>query len=187
VSKHFKFSALCLLILSLGLWFVYRKIARRINEGRGGQVHTPTVLPQQDKERISYDEKTHTLEIQTATKDGKTKTVKEYARNPVVEIRKNGSVVVQRHLTGFENEPFLGVGYADTGRFFVGDNLLHLSRFDVVGAVAFTTNHRFTCVQPFVGVGYNLYHNTSVNLVVNPLSGLSVKGIEIGGFVSIKI
>ena len=42
-------------------------------------------LPVNDKEEVSFNEKTHTITVQT-TKGA----VKEYAKNPTVEIRKDG-------------------------------------------------------------------------------------------------
>lgn len=140
------------------------------------------VLPSNDKERITFNEKTHTLTIQTATK-----TVKEYARNPDIQIRKDGSVFLQRHLTGFEKEPFIGIGYSDTWRDYVGANVFHISRFDLIGAIGFAPSHQYVALKPYIGVGWNFWSHTSINLVVNPLSGLSVKGVEIGGFVSVRL
>ena len=140
------------------------------------------VLPVNDKERIVFNETHHEVTIQTQKS-----VVKEYAKNPVVTISKTGSVVVTRHLAGFEIEPFLGGGYADTGRLFVGANCFHLSRFDLIGAVGWTADNRYSSLQPFVGLGYNFWNNTSINGVINPLSVTGTKGLEIGVMISVRL
>jgi hypothetical protein len=180
LSRHFKISVGLLALLSLLLFGLYRYVAMRIKEVVPSR---PTsVLPKNDKELVSFNEKTHTLTVITAQK-----TVKEYAVNPVVELRQNGDVVIQRHLAGLSFDPFLGGGYADTGRLFFGANFLHLSRLNVGGAVGWTADNRYASVQPFLSIGYNVYSNTSINGTLAPLSIGSAKGIEIGGFVSVKL
>lgn len=181
MTKHFKISCATVLIMSLGLWFIYYRLAQQIKDSVPGLAHTSSVLPQNVKERIVYDEKTHMLTVQT-----KESSVKEYAKTPVVEITKNGEIKVIRHVAGFENEPFLGGGYADAGRIFIGTNYFHFSRFDLIGAIGWTPDVRYSAVQPFVGIGYNLYHNTSLNVSVNPIS-LAQQKVEIAGFVSIRL
>lgn len=165
VSKHFKISCVLLVIVSLGLWFVYHTIARRVGNMMG-LAHTTTVLPSKDKERVEFNEKTHMLTVQT-----KNKTITEYAKNPIVEIRKDGSVVVQRHLIGLENEPFMGIGLMLQGpRFFVGDNIFHLSRFDVQASIGVPFEKQTGFLRLYAGLGWNFYSNTSINVSVNPLA-----------------
>jgi hypothetical protein len=140
------------------------------------------VLPKQDKELISFNEKTHEVTVQTATK-----TIKEYANNPVVEIRKDGSVSVSRHLAGFENNLFIGAGYGDTGRILLGDNLAHFGRIDLGGAIAWSPDANAVAFKPVLTLGYNVWDNVSVGVGVNALSGLQTKGVDMIGFISVKL
>ncbi len=140
------------------------------------------VLPKNDKETVTFNEKTHLLTVVTSSV-----TIREYAKNPEVEIRKDGTVKVDRHLVGFENSLFLGAGYADTGRIFLGDNLLHFGRFDLMGAIGWTPDNQYPAIKAYAGVSYNLYSNTSVGVCLNPVSIAQSKGIEIGGFLSVRL
>ena len=140
------------------------------------------VLPKQDKELISFNEKTHEITIQTAVK-----TIKEYAKNPVVEIRKDGSVDVSRHLAGFENGWFIGGGYADTGRLFLGDNVFHVGRFDLMGTIGWTPDNRYSAVRAFAGVNYLVYSNTSIGIMFNPVTLAVNHKPELGVLVSVKL
>jgi hypothetical protein len=163
MSRHFKISLILTLIGSLGLLYLYHFMASNI-EARFPSKSKP--LPTQDKEIVSYNQKTHILTVQTATK-----TIKEYAKNPEVEIGKNGSVKVDRHLAGFENEPFMGAGLMLGGpRFFLGDNVFHLSRFDVQASVGIPFSKQTSFIRLYGGFGYNFYSNTSINVSVNPIA-----------------
>jgi hypothetical protein len=167
MSKHFKISCALILLGSLGLLYVYHRLAQRIKTVFPGlEKHTVAVLPSNDKEEVSFNEKTHEVSVVTATK-----TIKEYAKNPVVEIRKDGSVVVDRHLIGFENEPFMGAGLIlDGPRFFLGDNMFHLSRFDVQTSVGIPFNNQVGFLRLYGGFGYNFWSHTSINVAVNPIA-----------------
>ena len=183
LSKHFKISLGIIALAAIVLFVGYRYVSQRIM--RGGTTGTsparpPFVLPKNDKETVSFNEKTHVLTVVTATK-----TIKEYAKSPEVEIRKDGSAVVSRHLTGFENEPFIGFGYSDTGRVFLGDNICHVARLDLLLSVSWTPVNRVIAFKPYAGIGYNFYHNTSVNLAVNPTM-IITKVPDVAGFVSVR-
>jgi hypothetical protein len=167
MSNHFKISCAAILIGTVALLFVYHYLSQHVEQLIPGlRPRAATVLPLKDKELVSYNEKTHTLTVQTPNK-----TVTEYAKNPIVELRKNGDVVIGRHLAGFENEWFMGVGLVLSGpRFFVGDNLLHLSRFDVQASVGVPFEKQTGFIRLYAGLGWNFYSNTSLNLSVNPLA-----------------
>lgn len=183
MTNHFKISLGIVFIAAVALIGGYEYVLHRIDGKLPVFEHRAVpVLPKNDKETVSFNEKTHVLTVVTATK-----TVKEYAKSPEVEIRKDGSVMVSRHLTGFENEPFIGFGYSDTGRVFIGDNLFHFSRFDLVGAVSWTPSANAIAFKPYMGFGWNCYHNTSINLALNPLFTLQNRSIDISGFVSIRL
>lgn len=139
------------------------------------------VLPKNDKEEVAFNEKTHILTVVTSSH-----TLREYAANPEVEIRKDGTVKVDRHLAGFENSPFLGAGYADTGRILIGDNLLHFGRLDLSVSLGWTPDNRYPAVRGFVGIGYNVYSNTSINLGIDT-SVIVTKTPVIAGFISVRL
>jgi hypothetical protein len=139
------------------------------------------VLPSIDKERISFNEKTHTLTIQTQTK-----TIKEYANNPDIQIRKDNTIQINRHHAGFENSLFLGAGYSDTGRILLGDNFFHFSRFDIMGAVGWTPDSRYSAFKVYTGVSYLAYSSTAVGLGVDPVSLVTGKPLLIG-FVLVRL
>ena len=141
---------------------------------------TPAVLPPGVTEKVTYNEKTHTLTVVTPTK-----TVTEYAKNPDVQLRKGGDVVINRHLTGFEQDFFLGVGYSDCGRIFLGLNFFHFSRFDVNVSLGGVPDDRRVLIKPYLGVGYNVYSNTSLNVAANPIA-VALSRPDIAVFVSIK-
>jgi hypothetical protein len=175
----------------LGIVFLLGRCQRPLRSGgtvfSGSNKLIPAVLPKNDKEQVSFNENTHTLTIQTLQSNGKTKTVKEFAYNPVISLTKDNKVVVNRHLMSVGVNPFLGGGYADTGRLFVGANVLSISRFSLGGAIGWTPDNRYTAIHPYFSLGYNVYSNTSINLCVNPLSELQAKGLELGGFVSVRL
>ena len=177
-SKHFKIMTALLFVAALGLVGGYKWLVSRIKAPPLSSA--PSVLPKNDKEEVSFNEKTHTLTVQTATKK-----LVEYAKNPIVEIRKDGTAEVSRHVAGFENEPFIGFGYSDTGRVFIGDNLYHFGRFDLMGAIGWTPVASAVAFKAYGGIGYNVWHNTSVNFALNPAM-IITKTPDIAGFVSVR-
>lgn len=140
-----------------------------------------SVLPVNDKEEVSFNEKTHTLTVQTEKS-----TVKEYAKNPTVEIRKDGSVAITRHLAGLESVPFLGAGITFEGpRLFLGDSFFHIGRLDLNVSIGVPFSSQTAFIRPYVGLGYEVYDNTNLNLVVNPLGAAQSKP-DLALFVSLK-
>lgn len=179
MTKHFKCSLILLLIAAVSLIGGYQWLKQRLNGGLLGtafKVPPPVVLPKADKELVSYNDKTHRLTIVTADK-----TIIEYAKNPTVEIRKNGDVVVARHLLGFETESFLGLGYASRPTVFVGADIFHFSRLDIHGEIGFDTSS----IRPYIGIGYNVWSNTSLNVSLNPFNLVAVKP-DVAVFVALK-
>jgi hypothetical protein len=183
LSNHFKIALSGLLALSLFLFWVYRKGENAIRAS-GLSNH----LKLDDKETLHFSEKTHTLIVTTAKG-----TVKMYAKNPDVEIKKDGSVVVNRHLLGLETSPFIGYGYSDTTRLFLGDNFFHVSRFDLHGALGIPIYlpigppevHRDVFFKPYIGVSYNFWSHLNIHTDVNPLT--IYRKPEIGLYLSITL
>ena len=175
MTDHFRRSLQLLgvaitVLLVAYFWLKHRLTGVYLTPPRAG-------LPVKDKEIVTYNEKTHTLTV--ITKD---KTVHEYAKNPVVELRHNGDVVITRHLMGFEAEPFLGVGWATDPGFFLGTNLLHFGRLNGNMSVSATKNR----IGFYTGVGYNFWSNTSLNIAIDPLNIIAARP-DIALFVSVRL
>ena len=179
-TKQFKISVGLLAFLSLLLFGLYKYVAMRL--AKSDSTHSVAVLPNKDKERITFNEKTHVLMVQTSKG-----TIKEYAKNPDIQIQKDETVKINRHLSGFENNLFIGAGYGDTGRILLGDNLVHFGRIDLGGAIAWSPDANVVAFKPVLTLGYNVWDNVSVGVGVNALSGLQTKGVDMIGFVSIKL
>lgn len=183
-TKHYLYLGLGILVamFALGRCSRGRSAMPTLLSPNGPKVSATPVLPSNDRERITFNEKTHILTVQTQTK-----TITEYAKNPIIELRKDGSVGVSRHLMGFEIDPWLGGGYADTGRLFIGANVFHFSRFDISGSLSWTPDNRYVAVQPFLALGYNVYSNSDIAFVANPLSLTSIKGLEFGIAIFVRL
>lgn len=182
LSDHFKHSLKLLGVIAILLLGGFFWLKHRIAGVIPGLLHPPrAVLPQNIKERVSFNEKTHVLTVTTHKSS-----IRAFARNPNVSITNSGDVIVGKHLTGFENDWFMGVGYADCGRIFIGDNLYYFGRFDLFGTVGIATNTSNPLIRPYIGVGYNLWSNTSLNLAVNPVNVVLSYLPQIAGFVSVR-
>lgn len=164
--KHYTYLGLGILVATFTLGMCARG-HRMVYSGPNGPKGSATpILPKGIKEQVTFNEKTHTLTVQT-----KTKTITEYAKNPKVQFTDLGTVVIDRHLAGFENEPFMGVGLVLSGpRFFVGDNVFHLSRFDVQASVGVPFEKQTGFLRLYTGFGYEFWSNTSLNISVNPIA-----------------
>jgi hypothetical protein len=139
------------------------------------------ILPAKDTETVTYDSKKHVVTVVTAKG-----TTSEYANNPEVEIRKGGDVVIDRHLLGFENDWFFGAGYSDTTRLFLGDNFYHIYRFNFNGSIGGVPDSTKVYVRPYLGVGYNVWSNTSINLGIDPVNLLLGEKPGLAGFISVS-
>lgn len=165
------------IILMVGIFFWLK---HKIAKIRNPSVVT-IILPKDTKERVSFNEKTHILTVTTLKG-----TITEYARNPEVFIRNNGDVVINRHLLGLERDWFMGLGYADCPRIFLGVNLFHFSRFDIHASLGGASDSSRVLFKPYLGVGYNFWSNTSVNVSANPINfGVPYKP-DIAVFLSVK-
>jgi hypothetical protein len=179
MSNHFKLSlksiaAIALVFLGLFLWLKYK-----IHDVA---VPKQVILPVQDKELISFNENSNTLTVTTVTG-----TTKEYSRNPTVEIQKNGSVKIDAHAYGTELRPFIGLGYSDTGRVYVGCDLLYFHAFDAGVSFGWTANANRPAFQPLLSVGYDFYSNSSLNVGFDPSSLVLERKPEIAVFLSVRL
>jgi hypothetical protein len=152
-SSHLKHSltAICTATVMLVMgWLGFR-------HWLGGQQQTMALRPQ-DKERITYNSVSHILTF--ITDKGSTKS---YTRNPDILIEKNGTVIVKKHLAGFERSPFMAIGGSFDGlsakkNGYLGVNLVELWRFDLGPALALGE----IGVRPLLQAQYNVMSNTSI-------------------------
>jgi hypothetical protein len=177
MTKHFKLSLAFLLAAALAVFGGFEWVKHRLMGDLPG-IHSrpPVVLPKNDKEVISFNERRHIVSVTTAKG-----TIREYAKNPTIEIRKDGTVKIDRHLVGFEIEPFMGFGYASRPVVFLGADVFHFSHLELNGSIGFTSNS----LAIYTGVGYNFWGNTSLNVSVNPI-GIIASKPDIALFVSVK-
>lgn len=178
-SDHFKLSIKGITVLAALLLGVFLYLKHRIHD-----IIVPPhiMLPKNDVELIKYDENKHI--VTTTTAKG---TTSAYSRNPSVEIRKNGSVKVDTHAWGLEFNPILGVGYQDTRRIYFGVNHFYFHQFDLFSAFGFPMNNQAVLLAPIFGISYNLWHNTSINIGVNPVNIILREKPELGLMLSVRL
>ena len=180
LSNHFKHSLKVLggvILVLLGSYFWLKHHIIKAYEAS----HPVITLPKNVKERVSFNEKTHIVTVITSKG-----TIRQYARNPQVDITTFDTVLINRHLTGFETQWFMGIGYADCTRVFLGMNFFHLGRFDLNGSIAGVPDDTKVFLKSYAGIGYNFYSNTSINVAINPINVILRDRPDIAGFVSIK-
>lgn len=132
-----------------------------------------------EQELVTFNEKTHRVIVETSSG-----TIKMYARNPTVRIKKDGRVMVDRHLFGFESRPFIGVGYADTTRALFGWEPAYWGAFDASISVGLSLDRQRVLIKPYIAGGYNFYGASSINAGVNPAG---IKQLDFILFVSVKL
>jgi hypothetical protein len=179
MSDHFKHSLKVLAAIVVLLVASYLWLKHRIHD-----IITPpqVTLPKNDKEIVTYDENRHIISVTTSKG-----TVRKYSRNPEVEIRKDGTVKVDTHLWGTELRPFLGLGYSDTGRAYVGCNILYIRQFDFGASFGWTSDANKAAFQPMLSIGWNFWSNTSLNAGMNPVPYILQRKPEIAVFLSVRI
>lgn len=177
MTDHFKRTIRLLAAIGLLLVGGYFWIARHIRD-----IAPRQALPANDRELISYNENRHELTI--TTPNG---TTREYSRNPIVELRKDGTARVDAHKWGPELRPFLGVGYSDTGRAYAGCQFFYFHGFDAGASLGWTADANRPALQPMLAVGYNFWGNTSLNVGLNPAPIVLNRKTEIAVFLSVRL
>lgn len=118
-----------------------------------------TVLPKDDKERITIDP---IKRIVTRTTEKGTETFTLPDRTVTFDLKKTGEITVTAPQFGFERLPFAGASYSDKMRAGVGVDLVYWKKLDLnVGLSSSLNIHDF---RVFVGVSYNVYHNIHLGL-----------------------
>jgi hypothetical protein len=128
-----------------------------------GKPKLPTVLPVNDKEQIIIDPVKHQLIILRPGGDTIT-TLPD--RRSVIDIKKDGSVIVTAKQMGFETRPFIGLGLGSGFRGYVGADLFFFKKLDVgLGAVTPQLNKpELTDTRAGLFVSYIVYDNTRATL-----------------------
>lgn len=180
MSDHFKHSLKILGLVGTLLFGMFLWLKHKVDKA----IQLPSItshigLAKDERELITFNEKTHRLTVETSSG-----TNKLYARNPTVRVKKDGRIVIDRHLFGFEARPFVGVGYADTTRALLGFEPFYWGPFDASISLGVTLDRQYVLAKPYISAGYNCWGNLSINTGVNPVG---VKELDIIMFVSVKL
>ncbi len=179
MSDHFRHSlkaiAAVIVLLIAAFFWLKHKIHDVI-------VPPQILLPVKDKAIITYNENRHEITVTTPTG-----TDIRYGRNPTVEVQKDGTVKVNAHSWGVEVRPFLGLGYSDTGRAYVGCQFFYFRQFDASASFGWTADNRHAAFQPMVAIGWNFWSNSSLNLGINPLTIAGLSKPEPALFLSVRL
>lgn len=123
----------------------------------------PTVLPVNDRETITVDPIHHRIEVLTAS-GLKTETLPD--RKSTVEVRKDGQIKIVAPQTGFETRPFVGLGFGNGFRGYIGADLWYFKKLDLgLGAVTpKLSNPELTDTRLGMFASYAVYDNTRLSL-----------------------
>lgn len=184
MSTQFKYTLalsglIAIVLLSVFFW-LKRKVDSVITPPHI-QIPSKSRLLPDDRQLIEFNEKTHRISVTDSSG-----TVKMYARNPAIHIKKDGRTTIDRHLFGFQSRLTAGVGYSDTIRGFIGYSPVYWRAFEASAAAGFTLDETHTFVKPYANVGYNFYGNLLINGGINPVS-LFKKEIDYVAFLSVKL
>lgn len=181
LSDHFKHSLKAIgaaLLVGVGTFLYLKHKVERVVALFPNIPHR-SGLRSDERELVTFNEKTHRVIVETSSG-----TVKMYARNPTVRIKKDGRVTVDRHMFGFEARPFIGVGYADTTRALLGFEPFYAGAFDASASLGVALDRQYVLAKPYIAIGYNCWSNLSVNAGVNPTG---IKQLDIILFMSVKL
>lgn len=147
----------------LGAVFVLGRCSRTRLSGPN---NAPPVLPANDLEQIHVDPSTHRLIITTPTS---TRTLTLPDRQSTIDIHKDGTVGITSPQVGFETHPFVGLGYGQGTRVYLGADLGYWKKADVGLGVASpnlldNTNQNFNDFRFGLFGSYTVYSNTRLTL-----------------------
>lgn len=180
MTDRFKSSLRLLGVIAAILLGVYFWLTHRLS-GTVGSSIPQVVLPKGIKEQVTYDDKTHKVGV--TTDKGTTYT---YGRDPTMQLKDDGTLLINAHTWGLERRFFGGLGYCDGTRGYIGVQFFYWHQFDLSGAVGITIDKRKNAFQLVVGPSWNLYSNTSLHLAVNPVPMIISQPPEVGAYVSIR-
>lgn len=140
------------------------------------------VLPPGAVNKVIVNPQAHTLTVLTP---GHSETLFLPSRPSDIIVYEDGHTKIEVSEYGFEEQPFLGPGFGDgKGRVYLGLNQFYFKRADFFWALGLGTNYT---VQPIIGIGYNFWSNTSINIGLNPVNSILEEKPEYGVFLSVKL
>lgn len=151
-------------VIAIALWAFLR--------GQGcakPMTRVPVVLPPGDTTQVTIDPLHHNGSILTPT--GRT-TFTLPDRPSVIDVRRNGTVKVTSPQLGLETRPWIGAGYGQGARLYVGADLAYYKHADI-GFGLGTPNlldkssQNFNDFRVCVFCSYNFYSNTRVSLGID--------------------
>lgn len=181
MSDHFKSVLKSLGIVVALLLAVYSWLTRRPEAKSLTVSNTHIILPKGVKEQVTYDDKTHKVGV--TTDKGTTYT---YGRDPTIQLKDDGTLLIDAHTWGLERRYFGGLGYCDGMRGYLGVQFFYWHQFDLSGAVGITTDSRKHAFQLVVGPSWNPYSNTSLHLAVDLVPLVISQPPHVGAFISIR-
>lgn len=127
------------------------------------------VLPSNDVEQIRVDPSTHKLIVVTLRG---TQTVTLPDRVSTIDVRKDGTVKVTAPQMGFETHPFVGLGYGQGTRLYLGADLGYYKKADMGVGVGTPnlldrSNQKFNDFRVGAFASYTVYSNTRVTMGVD--------------------
>lgn len=179
LSTGFKRTLATIAIIGLLLLAAFVWIRHTIQQVFPAPSHS--ILPANTKERITYDENKHVIAVTTAKG-----TTASYSRNPTVEIKNDGTVKVDSNAWGLEADPFLGIGYQETGRLYLGVNGFYYRQFDAFAAIGIPFNGDHS-IKPLVGASWNVFRHSSIGVGLNPFNAILRERPEFGVLLTVKL
>src|SRR5260221_3578106 len=113
-----------------------------------------SILPANVSKRIQYDNRRHEL----ITIDSSGNARKQFAKSPIIDINKDGSVSISRHLWGIEHEPYIGLGYGSDIRICLGVDVVYVNRLNL--GFGLTSNSKN--LRLYTALNYNIWSNTGL-------------------------
>lgn len=139
------------LVLIVALAIVW--LQHRGESGPSGVI-PPHVLPQNDRQQIIVDPRRHVLTI--VTEKGTQNTYLP-DRPTVIDLRKNGDVVVKSPQYGLQVRPYVGLSFSDDARGALGLDLFYWKRLNVGAGMALRFDGRDG--RLYLAVSYNVASN----------------------------
>ena len=124
-----------------------------------GPLTPAAVLPKDIIERLVVNPETHKLTI--ITEKG-TRSLVLPDRNSMIDLKKDGKLIVTSQQAGFEHHVFLGVFQSNALRIGGGVDLGYFKRLDLGVGVAARTG--FNTPIAFAQVSYNFWHSVRVGM-----------------------
>lgn len=167
--------AVLIVVLALGGYHYWHKHDVKVDK----QITNPVLGPDQ-KEKIIVDPEKHTITVIKKNPDGSTTENKTYLPDHPTSITedKNGKLTVESRKFGTEHRPYIGAGYSDAPRLYLGMDWFYYKKLDLGTGVGFNMEH-LKDVRLEANVSYNIWNNTSLTVSYDNHK-------MVGGFVKLR-